>query len=104
MIKPGEVYRVNLGLGSKTRLMLVVSRQDETAPRALTLCVPITSSFRSSPYEVALPAMPFLRLKSFANVQGLQAIQDHELDGPVGSFWGQPFEDVKSALRFAMEL
>jgi hypothetical protein len=39
-------------------------------------------------YEVELPSRPFLRMKSYANVQGLQAIQHHELQGPIGSFYG----------------
>lgn len=84
--------------------MLVVSREDSDPPRALCLCVPITSAYRGSPYEVELPSRPFLRLKSYANVQGLQAIQYHELKGPVGTFYGKAMEDVRAALRYAMEI
>ena len=102
--KPGEVYRVDLGTGGKVRMMMVVSRQDDSAPRALSLCVPITSAYRNSDYEVALPPMPFLRMRSYANIQGLQAIQDHELSGPIGLFYGSVLEDVKNALRFALEI
>ena len=104
MIKSGEVYRVDLGMAGKVRLMMVVSRADENAPRALTLCVPITTAYRDSEYEVPLPSMPFLRAQSYANIQGLQAIQNHELQGRIGSFYGSVFEDVKTALRFAMDL
>ena len=104
MTKPGEVYRVDLGMGGKVRLMMVVSRHDEQAPRALSICVPITTAYRESEYEVELPSRPFLRAKSYANVQGLQAIQDHELSGPVGIFYGSALEDVKTALRYAMDL
>jgi len=103
-IKPGEVYRVDLGAGGKVRMMLVVSRVDANPPRALSLCVPITSAYRESPCEVELPSRPFLRMKSYANVQGLQAIQHHELHGPVGTFYGQTMEDVRAALRYAMEI
>ena len=91
-------------MGGKVRLMVVVSRRDEEAPRALSLCVPITTAYRGSNYEVELSSMPFLRAKSYANVQGLQAIQDHELSGPFGLFYGSVLEDLKRALRFAMEL
>ena len=104
MTKPGEVYRVDLGMSGKVRLMMVVSRHDSASPRALSLCVPITTSYRESDYEVALPTVHFLRSKSYANVQGLQAIQDHELEGPVGFFFGSVIEEVKTALRYAMEL
>ena len=102
--KPGEVYRVDLGAGGKVRMMLVVSREDCDSPRALSLCVPITSSCRESQYEVELPSRPFFRMKSFANVQGLQAIQHHELNGPIGTIYGKALEEVKNALRFSMEL
>ena len=102
--KPGEVYRVDLGMGGKVRLMLVVSREDADAPRALSLCVPITTSTRNSIYEVELHSRPFLRAKSFANVQGLQAIQHHELAGPIGVIYGEPLEQIRTALRHTLEL
>jgi mRNA interferase MazF len=102
--KPGEVYRVDLGAGGKLRMMLVVSREDCDPPRALSLCVPITSVYRGSTYEVELPSRPFFRMKSYANVQGLQAIQHLEMMGPIGSIYGEPFEKVRDALRFALDL
>jgi mRNA interferase MazF len=85
-------------------MMLVVSREDREAPRALSLCVPITTSNRNSAYEVELPSRPFLRATSFANVQGLQAIQHHEMEGPVGVIYGETLDRVKTALRHALEL
>ncbi|MFT3991180.1 MAG: type II toxin-antitoxin system PemK/MazF family toxin [Luteolibacter sp.] len=102
--KPGEIYRVDLGMGGKVRMMLVVSREDRDAPRALSLCVPITTSNRGSGYEVELPSRPFFRSQSFANVQGLQAIQHHELQARVGVIFGDALDRVKDALRFALEL
>ena len=104
MTKPGEVYWVDLGYGAKVRMMIVISRYDPDAPRALSLCVPITSSYRGSAYEVELPSTHFLRVKSYANVQGLQAIQDHELGDKVGAIFGEPLERVKSALKWTLEL
>ena len=47
-IKPGEVYRVDLGAGGNVRMMLVVSRQDTDPPRALSFCLPITSAYRAT--------------------------------------------------------
>jgi mRNA interferase MazF len=102
--KPGEVYRVDLGLAGKLRYFIVVSRHDTTSPRALSLCVPITTQNRGSNYEVELPRVRFLREQSFANVQGLQAVQHHELQGPVGAFPDSVMESIKSALRYAMNL
>lgn len=101
---PGQVYRVDLGLGGKVRLMVVVSREDAEAPRALSLCVPINTVYRGSRYEVELPPAAFLRTESYANVQGLQAIQHHELHGPVGTIFGEALERIREALRHALEL
>lgn len=85
-------------------MMLAVSREDSDPPRALSLCVPITSAYRESEYEVELPSRPFFRMKSYANVQGLQAIQNHEMHGPIGTIYGEPFERVRTALKFALDL
>ena len=70
-------------------MMMVVSREDAAAPRALTICAPITTANRGSAYEVELPSRPFLRERSYANIKGLQAIQHHELQGPIGIFHGK---------------
>lgn len=91
-------------MGGKVRMMLVVSREDRDAPRALSLCVPITTSCRGSRYEVELPPRPFFRSQSFANVQGLQAIQHQELQGKIGIIFGEPLDRVREALRFAFDL
>ena len=102
--EPGEVYRVDLGMAAKMRFFVVVSRHDDDSPRALSLCVPITTQNRGSRYEVELPRVRFLREQSFANVQGLQAIQHHELSAHVGRFSTTTMETIKQALRFAMDL
>lgn len=102
--EPGEVFQVDLGIAGKLRYFVVVSRQDADAPRALALCVPLTTQNRGSAYEVPLPKIRFLRELSFANVQGLQAIQHHELRGPVGRLSAVSMSAIKTALRFAMDL
>jgi mRNA interferase MazF len=103
-IEPGEVYRVDLGIAAKMRYFIVVSRHDDDPPRALALCVPVTTQNRGSRYEVELPRVRFLRERSFANVQGLQAIQHHEMVGPVGKFAPVVMAAIKEALKYAMEL
>jgi mRNA interferase MazF len=102
--EPGQVYRVDLGIAGKVRYFVVVSRRDTDPPRALALCVPITTQYRASAYEVALPRVGFLREQSYANVQGVQAIQYHEMSGPVGRFTLPVVDQIRAALRFAMEL
>lgn len=102
--EPGEVYRVDLGMAGKARFFVVVSRRDGDPPRALALCVPITTQNRGSDYEVELPRVRFLREQSYANVQGLQAVQHHEMQGPVGRFTAPTINAIRDALRYAMEL
>ena len=51
-----------------------------------------------------LSGAPYLTQKSYANVQGLQAIQHHELRGPVGMIYGPPLDKIRGALRYALEL
>jgi mRNA interferase MazF len=102
--KPGEVYRVDLGMAAKVRYFMIVSRYDTNPPRALSLCVPITTQNRGSLYEVELPRVRFLREKSYVNTQGLQAIQHHELEGPFGVFPESVMTAIKDSLRFAMNL
>ncbi len=84
--------------------MVVVSREDADMPRSLTICAPITTSYRGSKYEVEIGKQKFLREKSYVNVQGIQAIQSHELSGPIGKLDKATMESVKSALRYVLEL
>ena len=103
-IKPGEVYQVNLGIGGKVRYMVAVSREDADAPRALTLCVPITTAYRGSAYEVCIGKPRFLLELSYANVQGLQAIQHHEFSAIQGTLDHTTMNKIKAAIKYALEL
>ena len=102
--KPGEVYKVDLGIGGKVRPMVVLSREDPDAPRALALCAPLTTAYRGSEYEVDIGKPRFLRMQSYVNVQGLQAVQHHELNGPLGILHSESMTRVRAALRYALEI
>src|SRR5213594_2300223 len=103
-IRPGEVYRADLGLAAKVRPVLIVSREDPNRPRALVLAVPLTTENRGNQYEVTMPRVRFLREISTANVQGLQAFRPAELQGPIGRFETAAMAAVKTALRWALDL
>ena len=94
----------NLGIGGKSRPVLVVSRADPDSPRALALCVPLTTQNRGSVYEVELPRVRFLRERSYANVQGLASFRHDELRGFLGRFEAGAMELVRVALRYILEL
>jgi len=101
---PGEVYLVDLGLAAKARPMLVVSRKDADAPRALAICTPITTLYRDSDYEVSIGRPRFLNESSYVNVQGLQAIQYHELKKRLGTISEDQMVSIRKSLAFALDL
>lgn len=88
-------------MAGKVRLMMVLSRKDPDAPRALSVCAPVTTAYRGSDYEVELPNLQFLRQKSCVNTQGMQAVQHHELSrNPVGTLSGTALEKVFEGVKF----
>ncbi len=102
--RPGEVWLADLGLAAKTRPVVVVSRYDEDPPRVLVIYVPLTSEDRGSKYEVKVPKLPFLRLEGVANVQGIAALPQRRLERRLGVLPKEVIEQIKNALRFALEL
>lgn len=102
--KPGDVWKVDLGLAGKVRWFIIVSRHDPDAPRALCLAVPITTKFRQSAYEAPLGKLPFLREESYANAQGLTALEWTDLQTCVGILPAPLLEKVRQAIRFTIEL
>jgi mRNA interferase MazF len=102
--EPGQVYLVDLGLAAKTRPMVVVSRKDAQAPRALSVCAPITTAARGSRYEVPIGRPAFLREVSHVNLQGLQAIQHHELQRMIGRLSEKEMREVRKGLAWTLDL
>lgn len=102
--QPGEVWLADLGLAAKTRPVVIVSRFDPAAPRALILYVPLTTQSRNSAYEVVIPRLPFLDRESVANVQGLGSIPTVRLERRLGRLPATALADLKAALVFALEL
>jgi mRNA interferase MazF len=102
--QPAEVWLADLGLAAKTRPVVIVSRFDTDAPRAIALYVPLTTQNRLSRYEVALPKLPFLDRDSFANVQGLASIPTMRLERKLGRLPAITMSEIKAALRFILDL
>jgi len=102
--KPGEIWLADLGLAAKVRPVLIVSRHDPDAPRALTLYIPLTTQHRGSKYEILLGHLPFLDAASVANVQGLGSVIEPRLERKLGVVPPNLMAKVKEALRFTLEL
>jgi hypothetical protein len=74
----GETCFVDLGLAAKPRWAFVVG----AAPNgrlALASVLTITTQYDSTPYEMALPRVPWLREQSYVNAQSLQPVKFSEL-------------------------
>ena len=102
--RPGEVWLADLGLAAKTRPVVIVSRHDPDAPRALTIYVPLTTQNRGSRYEVALPKLTFLRQLSVANVQGIASLPVTRLERKLGEVPPDVLAQIRKALAFATEM
>ena len=102
--KPGEIWLADLGLAAKTRPVVVVSRYDPNLPRALMTYIPLTTQYRHSPYEVALPKLRFLDFDSFVNVQGLGSLPVVRLDRKIGELSNDVMLEIKKAISFMLDL
>ncbi len=105
--RPGEVWLADLGLAAKTRPILIVSRHDPDAPRALAIYVPLTTQNRGSVYEVPLPRLPplrFLREPSVANVQGIASLPLPRLERKLGDVPTDVLASIRKAVVSALDL
>jgi mRNA interferase MazF len=102
--RPGEIWLADLGLAAKTRPVVIVSRQDFDAPRALAIYVPLTTQNRNSPYEVQIPKLGFLNAISVANVQGIASIPTLRLERKLGTLPDETMIEIRRALSFASDL
>lgn len=98
---PGEVWLADLGLAAKTRPVVILSRHDSDAPRALSIYVPLTTQNRGSKYEVELPKLRFLRETSVANVQGIASLTVNRLERKIGELPPDVLRRIRDALAFA---
>ena len=101
---PGELYLVDLGMAGKVRPAVVLSREDPNAPRALSICAPLTTENRGSDYEVSLGKLKFLDRESWVNLQGLMSLGHEKLIRRLGRLTASQMAQIKTALRFALDL
>jgi mRNA-degrading endonuclease toxin of MazEF toxin-antitoxin module len=104
--KPGEVWWVDLGMQRKVRPLLVVSREDADTERALTVCVPCTTTIRGGDYEVSLPRVRWLpgNDEGVVNVLGIEAVEHHRFQRRAGRFEAHVLAAVRARLAWLLEL
>ena len=102
--RPGEIWLADLGLAAKTRPVVIISRFDPNAPRALIIYVPLTTQNRQSLYEVPISNVKFLNAPSVANVQGIASIPSIRLERRLGNLPEETMTGIRRALLFALDL
>jgi mRNA interferase MazF len=95
---PGEVWTVDFGYDGKLRPALVVSIPGRNCRLAVSSIVQVTTQFGDTPFEVALPRVPWLREQSYCNSQTIQPVQWIEFQRKIGQFDAS----VLKAVRFAL--
>ena len=102
--KVGDVFMQDLGFQGKNRPVVIVSREDADAPRALSVFVPFTKESRGGKYEVTMPRVPWLKLQSYANALGTGAAEWHELTDRRGRFDAATVAKIKEAICWMLDL
>ncbi len=104
--KPGEVWRVDLGLKAKFRPLMVVSREDPNAERALSVCVPCTTTIKGGNYEVRLPRVKWMPGSDdgVANVLGIESVEHHRFERRAGRFEAPVIAAVRKRVAWMLEL
>ena len=104
--KPGEVYWVDMGMKAKFRPLVVVSREDPDAERAMAVCVPCTTEIRGGEYEVALPRVKWLpgADEGVANVLGITSIEHHRLERRAGRYDPPIVAAIRKRIGWVIEL
>ncbi len=97
---------MDLGMQRKIRPLLVVSREDSQPERALTVCVPCTTTIRGGEYEVPLPQVRWLpgNDEGVANVLGIEAVEHHRFQRRAGRFESHVLAAVRERLAWMLEL
>lgn len=104
--KPGEVCWIDMGMKAKFRPLMVVSREDPEAERALSVCVPCTTTVRGGNYEVPLPRVKWMPgpHDGVANVLGIESIEHHRFDRRAGRYEASVLEAVRKRIAWMIEI
>ena len=99
----GEVYVVDLGYAAKSRMVLIVSVRVSTAPLAVVTGLALTRQFHGTPFEVALPKLPWMVQQSYVNAQSLGGFKFVELGHYCGRIEAGPMAQVRAALKLWLD-
>ncbi|PWU13211.1 MAG: hypothetical protein C5B50_19835 [Verrucomicrobia bacterium] len=100
----GDTWYVDFGMASKPRWALVVGTARD-GRLAIASVVKITTEYAGTPYEIALPRVPWLREQSYINAQSVQPVRFSELTRKApGQFDARVLAEVRTALKRWLQL
>jgi mRNA interferase MazF len=104
--KPGEVWWIDMGMKAKFRPLMVVSREDPDAERALSVCVPCTTMIRGGNYEVPLPRVKWMpgSVEGVAHVLGIVSIEHHRFERRAGRYELSVLSAVRERIGWMLEI
>ncbi len=104
--KPGEVWWIDLGMRSKFRPMMVVSREEPNPEKALSVCVPCTTTIKGGQYEVPLPRVKWMpgSEAGVANVLGIESIEHHGFERCAGRYEAALIAVVRKRIGWMLEI
>jgi mRNA interferase MazF len=97
---------LDLGMRAKFRPLLVVSRKDPSAERALSVCVPCTTTIKGGNYEVGLPRVKWMPGSDdgVANVLGIESVEHHRFERRAGRYDPTVLAAVRDRIAWMLEV
>ncbi len=100
--KPGDIWRVDLGLAAKVRPCLVMSDYPADDELALILIIPHTTAARGNRWEFSC-SKPFLK-PGVLHLQQIQPVSLPRLEAKLGALTTEEFHGVKRRLSSLLQL
>lgn len=93
-------------MSAKFRPLMVVSREDPSSERALSVCVPCTTTIKGGNYEVALPRVKWMPGPDVgvANVLGMESVEHHRFERRAGHYDPTVLAAVRARIAWMLEL
>lgn len=103
-MKRGEIWWANLELPAGRRPVLLLSRNESYASRALIVVASITTRIRNIPSEVPLGQEDGLPRDCVANLDVIATIAKASLQERLASLSAEKLEAVETAIHFSLGL
>ncbi len=103
-MRRGEVWWARLPAPAGRRPVVLVSRDQAYAVRALVTVAPVTTRARGIPVEIPLGADEGLPRPCVANIDAVQTVRKSWLESRAGALAPRKLAALDKALRFALGL